>query len=140
MLSVAGGKLTTYRRIALDALERLRPALRVHRLDRRPWPLPGAAHQGALLPVGLDPDVRAHLQHLYGALAGEVVAPALEDPSLLERVHPDGPDVMAQALFALDHEWATTADDILRRRTTVALRGLADEGARERVEHLMARV
>src|SRR5262249_51271258 len=39
MLSVAGGKLTTYRRIALDALEHLG----VRNLDRRPRPLPGAA-------------------------------------------------------------------------------------------------
>ena len=38
MLSVAGGKLTTYRRIALDALE----AVGVKNLNRRPRPLPGA--------------------------------------------------------------------------------------------------
>ncbi len=42
MVSVAGGKLTTYRRIALEALERLRPVLGLRRLDTRPWPLPGA--------------------------------------------------------------------------------------------------
>src|SRR5207247_5535648 len=42
MLSVAGGKLTTYRRIALDVLSMLRAELGPHRLDRRSFPLPGA--------------------------------------------------------------------------------------------------
>jgi glycerol-3-phosphate dehydrogenase len=35
------------------------------------------------------------------------------------------------------HEWATTAEDVLRRRTTVALRGLAEQAAAERVEALL---
>ena len=41
MLTVAGGKLTTYRHIALDALERLAPTLGLGRLDRRPVPAAG---------------------------------------------------------------------------------------------------
>ena len=135
MLSVAGGKLTTYRRIALEALERLRPALGLHSLVRRPWPLPGARDLELVeLPAGLEPDVRAHLMHLYGARAPVVLAPARDDPSLLERLHPDGPDIVAQALHAVTSEWALTAEDVLRRRTTVTLRGLADDAARARVD------
>jgi len=134
MVSVAGGKLTTYRKIALDALDRVRGELGLRRLDRRPFPLPGAAGRAAALPVELDPEVR----HLYGTRAGMVLASAADDPSLLERIHSDGPDIAAQALFAVRHEWATTAEDVLRRRTTVALRGLADAGAVERVEALLA--
>jgi glycerol-3-phosphate dehydrogenase len=138
MLSVAGGKLTTYRKIALDALDRVRGPLGLRRVDRRPFPLPGA-RGGAdrALPVALDPDVEAHLRHLYGSRAARVLAPAVEDPSLLERIHPDGPDIVAQARFAATDEWATTAADVLRRRTTVALRGLADEGAVRRVERVL---
>ena len=138
MLSVAGGKLTTYRKIALDALDRVRGELGLRRLDRRPFPLPGAAGRAAALPVELDPEVGAHLRHLYGTRAGMVLESAADDPSLLERIHSDGPDIAAQALFAVRHEWATTAEDVLRRRTTVALRGLADPGAVERVEALLA--
>ena len=138
MLSVAGGKLTTYRKIALDALDHVRGELGLRRLDRRPFPLPGTAGRAAALPVGLDPEVGAHLRHLYGSRAGMVVETAADEPSLLERIHPDGPDIAAQALFAVRHEWATTAEDVLRRRTTVALRGLADAGAVERVEALLA--
>jgi len=134
MLSVAGGKLTTYRKIALDALERVRGPLGLRRVDRRPFPLPGARGGEPALPTELDPDVAAHLRHLYGSRAARVVAPAADEPSLLERIHPDGPDIVAQARFAARYEWATTVDDVLRRRTTVALRGLADEDAVRRVE------
>ena len=60
MVSVAGGKLTTYRRIALDALEHLG----VRNLDRAPRPLPGATGLDAIRwPVELDPATRSHLLH-----------------------------------------------------------------------------
>ena len=138
MLSVAGGKLTTYRKIALDALERVRGPLGLRRLDRRPFPLPGATGPRSPLPTWVDPELADHLHHLYGSRATAVVATAAENSSLLERIHPDGPDIAAQALFAIRHEWATTAEDVLRRRTTVALRGLADAAAVERVEGVLA--
>ena len=138
MLSVAGGKLTTYRRIALDALERVRGPLGLGRVDRRPVALPGAGGEPLPFAIELDPEVEAHLRHLYGSRAGHVVECAAEDASLLERLHPDGPDIAAQAVFAVRHEWATTVEDVLRRRTTVALRGLADERAVARVEGRLA--
>jgi glycerol-3-phosphate dehydrogenase len=137
MLSVAGGKLTTYRRIALDALERVRGPLRLRRVDRRPFLLPGARGPEQPFSVDLDPDVEAHLRHLYGSRAAAVVAPAVEDPSLLVRLHPGGPDIAAQARYAVTDEWASTAEDVLRRRTTVALRGLADARAAERIAALL---
>lgn len=137
MLSVAGGKLTTYRRIALEALELLRSDLGLHRLDRRPWPLPGAGGLDRVaFPSALPPPVRSHLLHLYGSLAGEVLAPAVEDGSLLEPLAPGALEVAAQALYAATHEWARTPDDVLRRRTTLALRGLG-AGAEGRVLQLL---
>ena len=140
MLSVAGGKLTTYRRIALAALEHVRGPLDLRRIDRHPFPLPGARGGASPLPVELDPDVEAHLRHLYGSRAAAVAELGALDPSLLERVHPGGPDIAAQAVFAIADEWAETAEDILRRRTTVALRGLADASAVARVDALLARL
>jgi len=130
MLSVAGGKLTTYRRIALDTIEVLGPELGIHRLDRTPRPLPGAddpgqaARQLARKFPQLPPSVRAHLVHAYGTLAEAVLAPATDRPELLERLHPDAPELVAQAVYAREAEWACTPEDVLRRRTTLALRGL----------------
>jgi glycerol-3-phosphate dehydrogenase len=126
MLSVAGGKLTTYRRIALDALEQLG----VRSLDRRPRPLPGATGLSKIeWPLELDAATRSHLLHLYGSLAPEVLAPALEDPSLLEPIVPGRPDLRAQELYARDHEWARTDEDVYRRRTTVWLAGTEPDSA-----------
>ena len=142
MLSVAGGKLTTYRRIALAALSALRGDLGLHRLDRRPFPLPGAIapdeglRQLAPRWPDLDPAVCAHLVHLYGSLADEVLAPAVADPDLLHPIHPEGPDLAVQALYARDVEWACRPEDVLRRRTTLALRGLAGEDVVRRVDEL----
>lgn len=139
MLNVAGGKLTTYRRIALDALDRVRSELGLGRLDRRPWPLPGATGLDHIsLPRDLEPDIRAHLVALYGGLAAEVVEPAREDPALLERLGPGGPDIAAQALYGASHEWARTTDDVLRRRTTCFYRGLADDQTSQRIERVLA--
>jgi len=123
MLSVAGGKLTTYRRIALDALDHLG----VRGLSRRPRPLPGAAGLDRIQwPMELDARTRSHLLHLYGSLAVDVLEPALEDPSLLEPLVPGRPDLRAQDLYARTHEWAISDDDVLRRRTTGWLGRLGD--------------
>ncbi|MGH3130622.1 MAG: glycerol-3-phosphate dehydrogenase/oxidase [Gaiellaceae bacterium] len=138
MLSIAGGKLTTYRRIALDALEHLRADLGLHRLDRRPWPLPGATGLDRVaLPADLPPAVRSHLLELYGSLAEEVLSPAADDPSLLEPLDPGAPELQAQALYAATHEWARTPEDVLRRRTTLTLRGLATPQVEAAVRELI---
>ncbi|MGH2999597.1 MAG: glycerol-3-phosphate dehydrogenase/oxidase [Gaiellaceae bacterium] len=118
MVSVAGGKLTTYRRIALDALDHLG----VRGLSRKPRPLPGATGLDRIgWPVELDAVTRAHLIHLYGSLAPDVLAPAVEDASLLEPLVPGRPDLRAQELYARAHEWALSDEDVLRRRTTAWL-------------------
>jgi glycerol-3-phosphate dehydrogenase len=143
MLTVAGGKLTTYRRIALDALDRLSGELGLSSVDRRPVPLPGASDAGnvaARLVTGwsLEPDVAAHLAHFYGARSDRVMRLAADRPELLERIHPDAPDLAAQVVFAVRQEWATSADDIIRRRTTLAARGLATPAVTARVADLVA--
>ena len=140
MLSVAGGKLTTYRRIALEVLTRLRGDLDIHRVDMHPWPLPGASDLDRVrLPLELDEDVREHLLRLYGSLAPEVAAATADDAGLLEPIHPEGPDIAAQVVYAAMHEWARTPEDVLRRRTTLFYRGLEDATTTLRVAALLTR-
>jgi glycerol-3-phosphate dehydrogenase len=141
MLTVAGGKLTTYRRIAISALEALRPELGLRRVDRAAWPLPGAAGLDAVrLPVELPPELRAHLLGTYGSLTPDVLAPAVADPGLLEPLAAGAPEVGAQVLYAARAEWAVSVEDVLRRRTTLALRGRVTPELEERVSLLLSLV
>ena len=142
MLTVAGGKLTTYRRIALDALGRLSDELGLTTIDRRPVPLPGAtdaSNVAARLVTGwdLEPSVAAHLAHFYGSRANRVVGLSSDRPELLERVHRDAPDIAAQVIFAAQQEWATSAEDVVHRRTTLAARGLSTPDVVSRVAGLL---
>jgi glycerol-3-phosphate dehydrogenase len=142
MLSIAGGKFTTFRRIALDALERLRGDLGLHRLERAAVPLPGAADPEAVVArllrdhSSLSLASAEHLARFHGSEALELLAPAREDPALLEALAVGAPEVAAQVPWARRHEWALTADDVLARRTTLAALGRADD-ARARVEELL---
>jgi glycerol-3-phosphate dehydrogenase len=54
-------------------------------------------------------------------------------------LHPDGPDIAAQVVYAATHEWARDADDVVRRRTTCFYRGLSDPALAERVDELLSR-
>ncbi len=139
LLSVAGGKLTTYRRIALAVLHALRPELDLHRIDRRPRPLPGAIDPDVAADAlqrrrpGLERRTAERLAHAYGSLADEVVA-----SGPLEPLGADVPETEAEVLYALRREWALTADDVLRRRTTIAVTGRESADVRGRVEELLA--
>ena len=139
MLSVAGGKLTTYRRIALAVLHALRSELALHRIDRRPHPLPGAADPGVAAATlqrrrpELEAPLATQLAAAYGTLADEVASSGPLEP-LADGVT----EVAAQVLYARDREWALTADDVLRRRTTLALTGRDSDAVRARIETLLA--
>jgi len=127
MISVAGGKLTTHRLIACDALRRLPrwTGARIAPDDRR---LPGTGWSLDLEDrPDVAPDVADHLERMYGDEAGRVVALAASTPGGLERIHHSGPDVWAQVAYAFQREWAQTVDDVARRRTTLAMRGLLTE-------------
>jgi glycerol-3-phosphate dehydrogenase len=144
MLTVAGGKLTTYRQIAVGALRALRTELgpvRVAAVAPLPGalPLPEAVQRLARDHSDVDPALRAHLAHLYGARAADVLALTSDDETLLERLHPAAPDIGAQAVYALKAEWACRPDDVLRRRTTLGARGLDGAGTVSRVEGLLGR-
>lgn len=138
MVSIAGGKLTTHRRIALEALHRLPdPRLAGLRLVDVPLPQSSTAlHE--LADRDTDPDVVTHLTRIYGRDSLTVMGQRREHRDALERIHPGGPDVWAQVYHAVEREWASTVDDVIRRRTTVAVRGLASPDVRADVGRVIA--
>jgi glycerol-3-phosphate dehydrogenase len=144
MVSVAGGKWTTFRRIGFDVLQRVQELLPGVEIDRTDAVLPGAAHPDSVARVlrastpDLPDDVVAHLARHYGTYAHELATLMAADPALARRIHPDGPDVWAQVVYAAADEWAFEADDVLRRRTTVEVRGLATPEIRADIARILA--
>jgi glycerol-3-phosphate dehydrogenase len=138
MISVAGGKLTTHRVIALDALRRLPAQLRPTRLRLSAEPLPGSTPPDArALHARLDAGTAEHLIELYGGEAQNLLRYATQHPEALERVHPQGPDIWAQVYYAADEEWGMTVEDVIRRRTTLGVRGLATDKVQARISSIL---
>jgi len=140
MVSIAGGKLTTHRLIAMEALRKLPVEVRPRRSRPRTEPLGRTAPSTAesLLRARTDPDVARHLIHLYGEDALRVVAYGDRASGGLDRIDPRGPDIWAQVDFARDEESALTVDDVVARRTTLAVRGLASDQVAEAVRRRLA--
>jgi glycerol-3-phosphate dehydrogenase len=132
MVSIAGGKLTTHRRIALEVLHRfIDPRLGMLRLIDDPLSEGCAGVDD--VDAGVDPAVASHVAQTYGCDSLDVLAQRRVHANAMQRIHADGPDVWAQAYHAVEHEWAATVDDVVRRRTTLAVRGLASPAVRAEI-------
>lgn len=116
LVTVVGGKLTTYRRMAQDAVDAAvaGAALVAGPCVTRRLPLVGAA--GADRVAASD-----RLAGRYGGEAVAVQAMAGGDPALLRPVCPGVRTTTAELLFAVRHEGALDAGDLLDRRTRVGL-------------------
>jgi glycerol-3-phosphate dehydrogenase len=124
MVSVAGGKMTTHRRIALDALRHLPDTVRPRRLRLSDAPLPGAGPSPARdIYSRFDASTAGHLLRLYGGETDKLLAYDQGLQNAFERITPGAPDLWAQVHHAIREEWAVRADDIIHRRTTLGLRG-----------------
>jgi glycerol-3-phosphate dehydrogenase len=129
LVTIVGGKLTTYRRMAEDTVD---AAIRLTRLTAGPCrtrrlPLVGAAGLGA---------IRAprRLIEKYGTETADVVACAHGDPAMLEPIAPGVPTSRAELLFGVANEGALMPDDLLDRRTRIGL-SAADRAAALPVAH-----
>jgi len=123
MVSVAGGKLTTHRRIALDALQHLPDRVRPRRLFLSDAPLPGASPVRDRDFYSFDGSAVEHLLRLYGSETGKLLGYSRVNDKALDRIIPGAPDLWAQVYHAIREEWALTAEDVIYRRTTLGLRG-----------------
>jgi glycerol-3-phosphate dehydrogenase len=119
LLTIVGGKLTTYRRMAQDAVDAaVRSAgLPARRCRTRRLPLVGAAPPRSLAAVRAP----RRLVQRYGVEAADVVRLAAGDPALLEPLAPGIPTTRAELLFGVRREGALTADDLLDRRTRIGM-------------------
>ncbi|MBB5017559.1 glycerol-3-phosphate dehydrogenase [Chitinivorax tropicus] len=114
LLTVSGGKLTTFRVIALDALKQAQTRLG-RTLDLTPGPHFAPASP---LPAGLDAHLKHRLQARYGPLANTAWADSLPT----ERHRIEGTDTYWLELrWAAQHESVAHLEDLLLRRTRLGL-------------------
>jgi glycerol-3-phosphate dehydrogenase len=137
LLTVYGGKITTFRRLAEAALDRLTPFFP----PSRPWTA-GTALPGGDLPPGGDEALVVETRRTWPFLAegharrlvaayGTRVRLVLDGASRLADLGPRfGPDLTgAEIRHMMRHEWAQTADDVLWRRSKLGLALGKDERA-----------
>lgn len=131
MLNIFGGKITTYRRLAESALERVEEVLgaRGHR-----WTKTSVLPGGDFPSDGFEDLVRAvhseypfvtvlaarRLVRLYGTRARTILGSASDDRDLGRDF--GGGLTEAEVRYLADHEWARDSDDVLWRRTKMGLR------------------
>jgi glycerol-3-phosphate dehydrogenase len=127
MWTVLGGKLTTYRRMAQDAVDHLTD----QRCRSADLPLVGA--------VGPVPtNVPERLVRRYGAEAGDVAALAVRDPRLLDPIAPGVPVLGVELAWGVVAEGALDAEDLLERRTRLSLVDAWGDAARPAAEAAMS--
>jgi glycerol-3-phosphate dehydrogenase len=141
LVIIAGGKLTTYRRMAAQAvheavklLDQLGEHVDTKKSGTKARPLPGAAglSEDTLEGVakvgrelmethGLDVDTATHLCGVYGTRAPIIAARIQAEPALGKRLDPELPYVWAEVEFAVTHDLARTVEDVLGRRVPLLL-------------------
>jgi glycerol-3-phosphate dehydrogenase len=150
VVTVTGGKLTTYRRMAADTvdevLEHRRAGERAaRRSPTKKLPLRGAVGVESLRQADASSRMNvdaATLEHLVGRYGGEartVVAMLEADPDLGRPLVPGLPYLRAEAVYAARYEMALTLEDVLARRTRALLLARdASAAAALDVAHLVA--
>ncbi len=131
LLTICGGKWTTYRKMAEHAVDH---AVGVFALTPRSGcrtvdlPLVGAAGfdrakgiDALIREFSLDRDVAHHLHHAYGDRAPRVLRYAAASGQGAVRLHPAHPYLEAEVIYATRHEAARSAMDVLARRLSLAL-------------------
>jgi glycerol-3-phosphate dehydrogenase len=135
LLTIAGGKLTTFRLMARDLVDRAIKEIGTSKVTsttperlaegrrvgaRVPFPGGEAAvtesFRGPGLELGLSESTVTHLLKLYGGETPALHTLCRQRPELMQPLHPEHPAIAAQVVFAAQREFACTADDVLCRR------------------------
>jgi glycerol-3-phosphate dehydrogenase len=155
MITVVGGKLTTYRAMAAEAVDRAGRELRYRDGRGRPFrdsvrtdeeALPGgeaadlAQFRERGLELGVAPESVEHLLRNYGTEAAGIYNLGAGERRLLRRLAPPHPAIEAEVVHAVRREMAQTVEDVLVRRMHLYYEA-QDRGlqAARRVAELMAR-
>ncbi|MFM9044837.1 MAG: FAD-dependent oxidoreductase [Solirubrobacterales bacterium] len=144
MLTITGGKLTTWRRMGQQVIDRV-----VERAGRNAPCLTAEIPLGMELapaeldrPDGVSEESVSQLAFRYGHQARSILDLARDDPALAAPVVPGRPDLMAEVAWAVDAQQARSLEDVFLRRTRLGLTAASDlaaPGAASHVADLMGR-
>jgi glycerol-3-phosphate dehydrogenase len=112
LITITGGKWTTYRKMAMDVLEK---AVIVAGLEERPCETEALRIHGYMMKSMEENDTLA----LYGSDAVLIKNLCNKDEWLKERLHSRLPDIKAEVFWAVQNEMAQTVEDVLARRTGI---------------------
>src|SRR5205823_10914506 len=130
LVTIVGGKLTTYRRMAqdtVDVLNRrdgtrpLHPARFLPLQGSAGWPVAKRAIVSKGAALGLSSQTLEHLGKSYGANAVQVLDLVASEASLAGLLIDDLPYIRAEVVNACREEMAMTPYDVLARRTSITL-------------------
>jgi glycerol-3-phosphate dehydrogenase len=148
MVTIVGGKLTTYRRMAQDTVDVLakRDGMPISHPTRNlllsgtiGWRDAKREIEARGRQLDLEPDIVEHLEFNFGSHARSVLDLIDQDNTLRERLVPDLPYVRAEVVYACRAEMAMTLEDMLARRTRIMLEdGARGAGIAQEVADLMA--
>nr|WP_285903347.1 glycerol-3-phosphate dehydrogenase/oxidase [Arenibacter sp. H213] len=111
LVTITGGKWTTYRKMAQDTLDKI---IRIGKLPNREC---GTEH----LPIHgatVDIDTSNHL-YIYGSDRKAILRMLKESPELGEKLHPNLEYLCVEVLWAARYEMARTIEDVLARRVRI---------------------
>ena len=131
LVTIVGGKLTTYRRMAQDTVDVLcrrdgivsppHPTQNLPLQGSAGWPAAKRELEVKGASLGLSAETIQHLGHSYGSRALEVVGLIEGDASLATRLIADLPYIRAEVIYACRSEMAMTPYDVLAHRTSIIL-------------------
>jgi len=118
VVTITGGKWTTYRKMAEDAGDEIARQLPgVPRCATRRLSLHGASETAGSPLAGIDAPLSEHLRRRYGSDAEILAKMIAEEPADAQPIVEGLPYVVAEVRFAARHEMAVGLDDVLARRT-----------------------
>ncbi len=125
LISILGGKWTTYRAMSEDTVNAVQRYLGQHASEcsTRSHPLAGSVGYTATFPeelmvtYGVSPETATRLASKVGVNAVRVLDLAASDPELAERIVDGFPSIRAEIVHAIRNDMAMTVGDILARRT-----------------------
>lgn len=143
LLSILGGKLSTFRSLAEEAVDLIvrksgKPGIACRTATT---PLPGAAPLASdrqTQDLFLDRRSHARLEALYGSRADLVLSLARQDHALADVIDAETGAIGAEIVFAVREEWASTFEDILVRRTMIGRNSSLGANALDRVAEITA--